>query len=206
MRRSIVVVATAALAAAACGEKGAQPAPKPQGPDPTEELKIMTGAVVPQMKETVPDELKGKLEFQAVLDEKERVVQLIPQGWQKADVPGTYKPPADADLGFMTEIRVDSSCGDGECKPRDDWSSVANRVEFAPLTGNRDFKIEKDDQLGEGGRLIIARSPDRVVIAAAQWKKGASQYYFCRATLDLEVADAAPVFERACRSFKVLVW
>ena len=59
--------------------------------------------------------------------------------------------------------------------------------------------IEKDDEL-DHGRLVVARTEDRVRVIAAWWKNDASKYFYCRAELDGKARDAVAAFERACRA------
>lgn len=202
--KSKVLSAALLMVAAGCGKGGGGEAAVADAgagkPDPA-----VQQAEVAAVAAKVPAGLT--LAFEAVPGEKERHLAIQPKGWETGVIPGRVKPPAGSSLGFMTAFSTGSNC-DGSCEPKD-WKAVADKVEFAQFSGGP-WTIEKDEQLGgEGGsagRLLVARGEDRVDIALALWKEGASRYFVCRATLDKELVAAAPAFEEACRRMKVLSW
>lgn len=157
-------------------------------------------AVVAGVEAKLPEALKGKLAFEAVEGEKGRHLAVQPKGWEPGVIPGRVKPPAGgADLGFSTSFATGSNC-DGACESKD-WAAIADKVEFAQLTGG-EWQVDKDEKMADG-RLVVARKADRVDIALVKWKAGASRYFYCRATLDKPLMDAAGAFEEACRQLQL---
>ncbi len=169
--------------------------------DPQAELAAVAGTLG-DVNGKIPEELKGKLEFTAALGEKDRHVAILPKGWEAGTLSGSTRPPDAAGLGFMTQYVTASSC-DGACEPKD-WAASAEKVDFAQFKG-QDYTVLKDEKL-DSGRLVVARTVDRTYVVAATWKPGAKRYFVCHATLDQEVAAAAPAFEAACRAMRVVTW
>ena len=171
-----------ALSAAACGKKeGGSGAPAGADPAPANAL--------------VPPELKGKLEFVAVRDDRHHLAWVTPKGWVEGVIPGQVKPPAGAGLGFMTKYSVGTNC-DGTCEPKD-WAAVTAKVDFSPLAGNG--TVERDDKTS-GSRTMVVALGDRRQLVMAWWKDGARQYVTCEASLEKEVQPALPAFEAACKA------
>jgi hypothetical protein len=197
------IVLVLAIATTACGGKkdagGGEATPK--AADPSAEVAAVGARAAPEANGKLPENLKGKIEFTAMLAAKDKVVAVQPKGWT-GDALGV-RPPEDADLGFMTSMAVSANC-DGACEPKK-WDEVADKVDFAQFK-RADFTVEKDEKLDGGGRLVVARTVDRTYVVAALWKEGAKRYFTCHVTLDQEVAAAAPAFESACRATKVLSW
>ncbi|MFO0745580.1 MAG: hypothetical protein U1F43_07890 [Myxococcota bacterium] len=189
-------IAAMALAASACGKKegggggGGGDAPA---------AKLPANAVA-DANAAVPKELQAKLEFvEGSYDERNaKALAVVPKGWTKSDViPGMFKPPDGANMGFMTKFSVGSNC-DGSCEAKD-WAATADKVEFAQFAG-AGFKVDKDEK-GAGMRVLVASGDDgQKYVAAAFWKDGASRYYSCRASLERDDAAFAPAFEKACRA------
>jgi hypothetical protein len=191
------LAALAALAAATTGcgksEDGAS--------DPKAALQAVEAAV-PAINEAVPAALRDRLTFEAAKVEDDELAAAVPSGWESKHMPGSYRPADEADLGFMTRFSVGSNC-DGYCKPKD-WAASVQQIEFAQFETDG-FEIEKDEELANG-RLLVARSDDSAYVVAAWWKSDASKYYYCRASLDDDAADAVAAFETACRNTHVLAW
>jgi hypothetical protein len=185
------------------GRKDDQRKPEPRAarPDPQAAL-ASVGAALAEVNAKIPEELRGKLEFTAALGEKDRHVAVLPKGWENGSTTGSVRPPDAAGLGFMTQFETHASC-DGNCEPKD-WAASAERVDFAPFKG-QDYTVLKDEPLGSG-RILVAKTVDRTYVAAATWKTGARRYFVCHATLDHEIAAAAPAFEAACRALHVVTW
>jgi hypothetical protein len=205
MRVRRLVIPAAVLALGACGDKkddGGKGAPAAAKADPQAELEALAKGAVGAVNGQIPEELHGKLEFGAALGEKDRHVVAQPKGWEGGTIPGSVKPPDAAGLGFMTGFSSGSNC-DGACEPKD-WAATADKVEFAQFSRD-DFTKVKDDKT-DTGRVLVARTPDRTYVVTATWKPGAKRYFYCRATLDQEIASAAPAFEAACATLKVLSW
>lgn len=198
--RAILVVA---VATAACGQKADPPIAAPPGPNPKAAVEKLRASVVPSANQAVPEEMRPRLEFTVALAAGDRVAVLVPEGWTRTE--RGWKPADEDDLGFMTELFVEGVC-EGACGARQDWGTIVDVSLFKPMRENRDLRVEKDEKLGDDGRLLWTRSVDRVVIDVARWKAGAPRYFRCRAMLDLEAASAAPAFEHACRTIEVLNW
>jgi hypothetical protein len=201
MRFAVVAMATLALACS--GRKGGKrggdaPADRP---DPQAALSSSAAALA-DVNAKIPDELKAKLEFTAALGEKDRLVAVLPKGWESGTAPGSTRPPDAAGLGFMTQYMTGASC-DGSCEPKD-WAATADKADFSQFK-SQDYTILKDEPLASG-RVVVARTVDRTYVAAAVWKPGAKRYFVCHATLDQEIAAAAPAFEAACRAMKIVAW
>jgi hypothetical protein len=203
---AVALVVCGAGALGACGgkkdDKGGDKGGANAKADPQAELKAVADKAVADVNGKIPEELKGKVEFTAVLGEKEHHVAVQPKGWETTAISGTVRPPDAAGLGFMTQYSTGSNC-DGSCEPKD-WAATADKVDFAQFKG-QDFTVQKDEKL-DSGRLMVAKTVDHTYVVAAQWKDGAKRYYVCRATLDQEIAAAVPAFEAACRAMKVVEW
>ena len=198
MHKTLITISAAALVLAnGCGsDKGGS------SEDPKSAIEAIE-KTLPNINEAVPADLRDRLSFNAATAEDNEMATAIPAGWTSKYVPGSYKPADDANLGFMTSFSVGSNC-DGTCKPKN-WTEAVEKVEFAQFAGDQ-FTIEKDEKLGDGGRLLIARSETSAYIVAAWWKSDASKYYYCRASLDDDAAKAIAAFEGDCRSTRVLAW
>lgn len=197
-----LTISAMSLVLFACGGKDAGPAGpsdpegKPATPAPT-----VDPAAITAIEAKLPESLKGKVAFESVQGEKGRHLGVQPKGWEGGVIPGRVKPPmGGTDLGFSTAFATGSNC-DGACEAKD-WMTVSNKVEFAQFTGG-DWQVDKDEKLPDG-RLLIAKKADRVDIALVRWKEGASRYFYCRATLDKPLIEAAPAFEEACRQLQIL--
>ncbi len=198
-----VLVVALGAATAACGGKKDGGAGGGGKADAKAELAAIAGKPVADVNAQIPEELAGKLEFVAVLGEDDEHVAVQPKGWEGSKgMPERVKPPEAAGLGFMTTFSTGSNC-DGTCEPKD-WPATAEKVDFAQFKG-QDFTIVKDEKNGST-RVLIAKTVDRTYVVAATWKEGAKRYFICRATLDQEIAAAAPAFEAACRAMKVVAW
>jgi len=160
-------------------------------------------SALPQINGAVPEALRGQLRFETATVEDGELAAAVPAGWESGHIPGRYRPGDGSSLGFMTSYSVGANC-DGECKPKD-WQATATKVELSQFLEG-DFTIEKDEKLGDNGRLLVARSSDSTYVVATWWKKDASKYYYCRASLADDAATAAAAFEQACRSTRVLAW
>jgi len=160
-------------------------------------------AAAEAVNKLVPADLADKLTFTTAKGEDGRFVAVVPKGWEEAKhMPGHYRPTG-SDLGFMTSFDVGTNC-DGDCAPKD-WAATTEKVEFKQFLEGDQFEVVKDEK-GDDSRLMVAKSGDKIYIAAVQWKEGASRYFTCRATLEKEIAAAAPAFEQACRSVSISSW
>ncbi len=202
---SKVMILASALALVACGKKDGG-GDKGGGDKPAAANVDVAG-----VNALVPAALKDKLVFEKrdIPDEssKKPVTWTLaaPKGWeQKMKMFAKVRPPDGSNLGFMTEFGVSSNC-DGSCEPKD-WAAAADKVNFAQFKTNGS-KIEKDEK-GANDRTLIASVEDdpthkKHYVVYAWWKTGDKKYYYCSATLDNEVYDAAPAFEKACKAVSV---
>jgi hypothetical protein len=200
MRKRVCLVSSLVLCAAACGDKPAATpaATKPDAQAIRAELAKREG----EPSAALPAGLKGRLAFAATVLDDGRLVALAPKDWKESSIPGSLRPPEGSDLGFMSQFAVTTNC-DGECTAKD-WPTVADKVDLAQLRG-ADFTVVKDEAQPDG-RLLVARTLDRTYVVLVRWQTGASRYAVCRATLDQELAEAAPAFEAACKSLQVVSW
>jgi len=153
----------------------------------------------------VPAPLKDKLVFEKrdIVLERGRdnttYTLAAPKGWtQGMKSFGSLEAPKDSGMGFFTKFSVGSNC-DGECKPKE-WEKIADKVNFSGKG-----KVLKDVK-GKGTRLMISESEggmDTTEVVFAWWTDGADNYHTCQATLDKEIKDAAPAFEKACMAVTV---
>jgi len=191
----IIVFGLGVIGAIGCGKKGSEA--KGTG------LAIDAAAV----NSLVPAPLKDKLVF-----EKRDIVLkrgrsnttytlAAPKGWQQGmESFGSLDAPKDSGMGFFTKFSVGSNC-DGQCKPKE-WEQIADKVHFAPLSKGKVLK----DVKGKGTRLMIAEGDGGMKtteVVFAWWTDGADSYHTCQATLDAEIKDAAPAFEKACQAITV---
>ncbi len=195
MTRSLVIVM---IVAAACGKKAGDSNKAAEPPKPAVD--------VAGVNALVPASLKDKLVFEQrdLVEERGHgnvtYTLAAPKGWeQKMKAFPKVSPPDSANLGFMTDFGVASNC-DGECAPKD-WAQVADKVLFKQFSTNGS-KIEKDDK-GKSDRTLIATTDDKRYVVYAWWQDGAKRYHQCMATLEKEVMDAAPAFEKACKAVAI---
>jgi len=191
----IIVFGLGVIGAIGCGKKGSEA--KGTG------LAIDAAAV----NSLVPEPLKAKLVFEKrdiVLKrgrDKTTYTLAAPKGWeQRMESFGSLDAPKDSGMGFFTKFNVGSNC-DGQCKPKE-WEQIADKVHFAPLAKGKVLK----DVKGKGTRLMIAESDastKTTEVVFAWWTDGADSYHTCQATLDEEIKDAAPAFEKACQAITV---
>ncbi len=218
MRLMLIGILAGALSLAACGgkkEDKGKPATEAKKDDSkgadkadkADKAADTTGgdaAAAEEVNKLVPADLAGKLSFTTAKGEDDRFVAVIPKGWEEAKhMPGKYRPPTGSGFGFMTSFSVGTNC-DGECSPKD-WAATAEKVDFKQFLDGDQFEVVKDEK-ADGSRLLVAKSGDKLYIAAAKWKEGASRYFTCHATLEKDVAAAAPAFEQACKSLQVSSW
>ena len=149
----------------------------------------------------VPASLKDKVTFEKTEIKEERgrhsktYTVAAPKGW-KQEMKGFASLKPDKDMGFMTSFKVGTNC-DGECVSKD-WAATVEKVYGSYLKGT----VIKD-QKSATGRTIIASSGDTTIVVIASWKDGAREYSHCGATLDNQLKDAAPAFEKACESIRI---
>lgn len=150
----------------------------------------------------LPRELHGKLELTAGADAEKRVAFIFPRGWEGGGM-GGYRPPASQQLGAFSSYGVSANC-DGTCEAKD-WAATFERVDVEPLK-TAGAKIEKDEPLPGGGRIVVARDGELGFVRAGFWKQGASRYYHCTVDVDIPLEAATRVLEDACRATDVVHW
>lgn len=190
------IILFAALCGVACGEKKDE-----AGGGAAKSGGAATGGVQ-AVNAAIPAALADKLVFEPGKGEDGEADILVPKGWKAGFMPGSFEPPDESDLGFMTDYTVKSNC-DGMCQPKD-WKGTAEKEEFAEFR-REGFKIEKEEDI-PGGHMLVASKDDKTWIAFAWWKDGVNKYWACRATLHGKIAAAAPAFEAACRETKINRW
>jgi len=170
-----------------------------------DEAKQAAEGAVQAANAAVPADLSGKLKFTIFTEpKKERYQAVVPERWKQSKfIPGSFEPEENAGMGFGTRFSVGSNC-DGLCEPKD-WAAVAEKVDFKQFKMGSP-EIVKDEQVPGGGRLVIAKQGDRVLLQMAIWREKSSHYFTCRARLGKEIAAAAPAFEAACRGLQVMEW
>ncbi len=153
----------------------------------------------------VPAELKDKLVFEQrdIVEErgkrsKATYTMAAPKDWeQEGKMFASLRPKSEANMGFMTDLRVGSNC-DGTCEAKD-WAKTSEKVNFAQF---RDGKIIKDE-LGKTNHLMIAEKGDSTYVVYAWWADGGRKYFSCSASLEKEVKAAADAFAKACQAVSV---
>lgn len=190
----MIAIGLGVIGVLGCGKKGGGSEAKSTG------LAIDAAAV----NSLVPAPLKDKLVFEKrdiVLERGDKTTYTLaaPKGWtQGMKSFGSLDAPKDSGMGFFTKFSVGSNC-DGECKPKE-WEKIADKVNFSGKG-----KVLKDVK-GKGTRLMISESEggmETTEIVFAWWTDGADSYHTCQATLDKEIKDAAPAFEKACQAVSV---
>lgn len=187
---------------AACGDKGGGDAPA--GPPKKTAADLKPAFEKDALAAVTAARPAGStLEFSVGTFEKDRVLAVVPKGWEESKViPGSFKPPAEPDLGFMTAYRIGTNC-DGMCSAKD-WKATAEKVNFGQFRAADRFEITEERELtAPDGKIVVAKSKDgmssKTYITSARWKTGADHYITCSATLDGEAATALlPVFVKAC--------
>lgn len=199
-RDSVSFVISLTLVAAACGKDDKTAASS--GGDKAAAGHSTAQSIDPAAANAlVPEELKGKLEFEKREIQLERGDETTytfaaPKGWKVEGIFGTLKP--ESDMGFFTEMRVGSDCG-GRCEKKN-WEEVANKSFFDRLT---QAKVHKDEK-GKSSRLVIADTDEagiqRTEIVYAWWSEGAEHYHHCTVKLHDEAKPAVAAFEKACQA------
>ncbi len=181
-----------AVSLVACGKSG-------RGDSAAPAVKIDPAAV----NALVPADLKDKLVFEQREVKEERGKKTItytlagPKDWvQDGMMFAKLKPKTD--MGFMTSLDVGTNC-DGTCEPKD-WAKTSEKVDFAQF--REGGKIIKDE-LGKTSHLMIAEKGDKTYVRYASWTDGARRYSTCGATLEAQVAAAAPAFAKACEAMSI---
>lgn len=196
MRACLLAPVVVVACLSACG-KGSSSSSAPKGEDPAAAQKALQETAVPEANKAVPADLQAKLKFTTRVLDEDRVAAVIPDGWKESKViPGSFE---NGDMGFMTRFGIGSNC-DGDCVAKD-WAATVDKVEGG---GIGSFTKEKDEKLGDEGRVIVAKGADGAVVVVAVWKKDSPRYFYCRARLDKEALPALPAFEKACRALKPL--
>lgn len=197
IKRTYAVAALSlAVAATACGSDNNKKA------EEAAQAAVDTG--VAEANASVPEELKKSLTFIGAKAEEDTMAVVVPSGWNESFMPGSYEPPDESNLGFMTRFSVGSNC-DGLCAKKD-WKAAVAKTEFGQFLEGDRFTIDKDEALGDNGRLMVASADDSTYVVSAWWKDDASRYFYCRANLEKEIAGAVDAFEEACRAATVLNW
>jgi hypothetical protein len=136
----------------------------------------------------------------AVDDDGEEVVSIpLPKGWAPSGVIGySSKPPDDSDLGFWTEIEVDSGC-DGVCEATD-WPARLRGPDGAMAAAlANDGATERPTADGAGVVVTHADGFGRHA-AVFRWNNAASRYFRCTATVDEEADSLFDALVAACES------
>ncbi len=184
-------------------KKDAPTSPAAKAPDPADALKAFAAEVLAPVQAAVPAD-GPKVTFEAKLLDDDRIALTVPTGWTVGVIPGRFKPPDDAKLGFMTQFGAGGNC-DGMCEPKD-WKATADKVEFAQFKSGS-FSIIKDEPLtNPEGRLVVASADGgkRLYLVVARWKDGAERYFNCRATLEESALKLLPALELACKKAQPL--
>jgi hypothetical protein len=182
----LVVISVAALTA--CGGKKKGPEAKPL------DVAAVNALVPAAFKDKVVFEKREIVEKRG-RNSKRTYTVAAPKGWKQDQDSFAWLKP-DTDMGFMTSFKVGTNC-DGECKPKD-WAATVEKVYDNYLKG----KPIKDVKTATS-RTIIAESGDLTAVVIATWEDGAREYWDCSATLEKQVKELAPAFEKACESVSV---
>ncbi len=138
-----------------------------------------------------------KLAFKVYEEPKKaRFSAVVPDGWTESEhMPGSFEPPKDSALGFMTRFRVGTNC-DGACEPKD-WAAVTEKVNLKQL---RTGTVSKEEDLGGSGKLLIASKGTSKYVQVVKWGKKSKFYISCRANLSKDAHDLVAAVEAACRA------
>ncbi len=191
------------LLTAACGKKAGDS----DGAD------LGTGVAVDaaSVNAVIPAAFKDKLAFekQDISTELGRTTTTytlaFPKGWKRGNMEmfADFEAPSEAGLGFATRMKVSANCG-GECKPKD-WNKVVDEYFQSMITGGKVVKDVKN----KTSRLLVAETNGGNVpvteVVYAWWTEGASESYYCSATIGAEGKDTVPAFERACQAVTITV-
>ncbi len=175
---------------AKAGDKGEAPAAAP------------ADTALTAINAAVPADLKSTLTFAMTDDPRGRLTVAAPVGWDKGIMPGSWKPPASANLGDTTRFSASTNC-DGACEKKE-WAPIVDKVEF-------DRQIELGGQVTvddkkDGFRLVVIKRGNLATVAAAWWKPDGTHYFYCRALLAGRAVEAVDAFEKACRSLAPKHW
>lgn len=169
--------------------------------DPELEFRTVRERTLPAVNDRLPRSLMDRLQFGPQIDDKHRVVAVVPVNWTVDPQTGAYRPPLSANLGAATSMTFGSGC-DGRCTVKD-WPAAFDKVE---IRRQELQKIESDEPIGPNGRLVVAQSGSLKLVMAGLWKPEANRYFFCRASLEGAAMEALPAFLTACRSLDVRHW
>lgn len=150
----------------------------------------------------------AKLEWESAPVSHKRATAQVPKGWTYEEGLGDmWLPPETADLGGSTfEIR--DTCG-GECtaQPAAEWAKRIEENEVANLKSDPNTEIQRDEKIGETGRLIVASTKlgraKQTSIEAFFWQEGGEIYFVCKADLARALSANVDDFANACKALKV---
>ena len=180
-----VVIGLSLVVALGCGKKDA-------GGEKAKVDQAALDAAAAAANKAVPEGTKQT--FKVYKGEKDRFMAVVPDGWKESDViPGSFEPPKE--LGFMTSFRVGTNC-DGTCTPKD-WAAVAEKVNLKQFRGD---KIEKEEDLGGKGKLLIADKGTSKHVVVVKWGEKSNYYITCSASLTKEALPLLAAAEVACRA------
>ena len=150
----------------------------------------------------LPPGVALRFEERKVVDPTEQLdaVGAVPVGWTPTDgFPGWFKPPKEANLGWMTSYKIQSDCA-GACTPKD-WKAVIDRQMLDRVP---DAMLRKDEPLADGGRIRWGADASSGAVYAAWSREGDARFYACTAMLDgAEAVKLLDAFVEACRATKL---
>lgn len=150
----------------------------------------------------IPAGLTDKLEFEVRELDEGNVLALVPKGWAPGMIPGSLRPPND-ELGERVSYEIGSNC-DGACTKKD-WAAVVEDIEFTKSVPPG-LTRERDEAIGETGRLRVFSGGDQVFVRTAWWQAESRRYFHCRADLRASASMAKDAFVAACLATHVLDW
>ena len=187
------------LLLAACGPSAPAPTPEAAAPPPA-----AAPAPAPSRADAantkLPPGLAGlRFEERSVTDARSShtTQAVVPVGWvEEAGWAGWFKPPKEANLGWMTAFKVGTNCA-GACEPKD-WKAVIEKELLAAIPD----KVRKGEEtLPENGRVRWGADASTAWVQAAWYTEGASNYTLCTATLDSPaLVPAVDAFVEACKA------
>ncbi|MEZ5381597.1 MAG: hypothetical protein R2754_07345 [Microthrixaceae bacterium] len=125
---------------------------------------------------------------------------VAPQGWDHSQFLGvTFEPPSDTDVGFFTQMRVDTGC-DGMCAPTD-WEErlTGSGGYLTQLRDNKTVQEETEVEGSEGVELVTTDAFGSMV-TVLRWDDRADHYFKCEAQLDEDDDDLVDAFRAACEA------
>lgn len=140
-------------------------------------------------------------EFKLDEDDGALTAQIVaPVGWKQSVFLGiTFEAPEDSDIGFFTDMRVDTGC-DGLCAPTD-WEARLNGPDgYLTQLRSNGTVVDEGTPTGSEGAIVVATDDFGTEVTVLRWDDSATHYFKCEAQLDEDDDVLVDAFRVACEA------